>query len=400
MIFKPTKIGNITLQNRIIRSATFEGMCDLDGFPGNEYLQLYSNLSKGEIGAIITGFAFVEKDGRAIHPGQAGINNADKIPYYKKVTDEVHKNGSKIFMQITHTGRQTNSKATGGVVWGVSENKSPYFQSEAKVLNRGKIAGIIHNFANSAKYAKDAGFDGIQVHAAHGYLIHQFLNPAINNRDDLFGNPTEFLSQIIDKIHEKCGDEFPVLLKISADENQIEDFKNIIKFINTKRIDAIEISYGTMENALNIFRGKSIPMDVISKFNFKYKSKSKMYRWFWKKISAPILSRQIKKFTPTYNLEYAKIAKQLTNIPIICVGGFRKGTEINEAIINEYTDFVSLCRPFICELDYVKRIKNDINYQSKCVDCNICAIMCDSEFATRCYHGNEEIVRKFDSKDR
>jgi len=393
MIFNQAKIGSIFLNNRIIRSATFEGMCDENGFPTDEYFQFYSNLSKQEIGAIITGFAFIEQEGRAIHLGQAGIENSEKIPHYKKVTDEFHKNDSKIFMQIAHTGRQTNSQSTKGYVWGVSSKKSPYFQSEPKVLNQGKIAGIIHNFANSAFFAKEAGYDGIQLHAAHGYLIHQFLDPKINNRLDLFGKRTEFLSHVIDKTREKCGEDFPILVKVSADKNHVEEFRELITFLNTKKVDAIEISYGTMENALNIFRGKRIPLDTISRYNAKYKSESEMHRWLWKKMAAPILSKQVIKFSPAYNLEYAKIAKQLTEIPIICVGGFRNGTEISEAIINKHTDFVSLCRPFICEPNFVKKIKDDINYQSKCVDCNICAIMCDSEFETRCYHGNEKIMR-------
>ena len=395
MIFNPVRIGNITLKNRMIRSATFEGMCDKDGFPTLDYEKLYKNLAQQEIGGIITGFAFIENDGRAIHPGQAGIDNANKIEHYKKITELVHKYDSKIFMQIAHTGRQTLKKVTGENVWSVSNKKSKYFNSKTKILTSIQILSIINKFVDSAYFAQSAGFDGIQLHAAHGYLIHQFINSNINNRKDIFGIDKkigvgiEFLSQIIDKIRRKCGENFPILIKISADEKEIKKFRNLIKFLDTKKVNAIEISYGTMEQALNIFRGNSIPLDTIAKFNAKYKMNNKLLTWFWKKLAAPFIRIGIKKFTPTYNLEYAKIAKQLTNIPIICVGGFRSGTEISEAIINKYTDIVSLSRPFICEPDFVKKIKNDLDYKSKCFSCNICAIMCDSPYSTKCYHGKE-----------
>ncbi|MBN2280805.1 MAG: NADH:flavin oxidoreductase [Candidatus Marinimicrobia bacterium] len=390
MIFSFAKIGNLALENRLIRAATFEGLCDQKGNPGKAYAEFYGYLAKQEIGAIITGFAFVEKEGRAVHPGQAGIDEIDKIPLFQNVTDRVHQEGGKIILQIAHTGRQTSSKATGGKVWGVSGKKSPYFQSEPQMLDHDKITEIIHHFAMSSCYAREAGFDGIQLHGAHGYLIHQFLDPKINRRADIFGNRTEFLHRVIAAIREKCGVDFPLLIKISADEKDRKGFRKTIAFLDTQPVDAIEISYGSMENALNIFRGKSLPLDIISLYNFRYRSENPVRRWLWKKLAAPVLSRKIIAFSPTYNLEYAKIARELTSKPIICVGGFRSGTEIEHALSKRDTDFVSLCRPLLCEPDFVKKLKKDIRYRSKCQDCNICAVMCDSEFATRCYHGHED----------
>ena len=185
-IFEKAYIGKCELKNRIFRSATFEGMCDKNGIPGENYLSLYEELSNNNIGGIITGFAYISKEGKAIQPGQAGILNEKHIEHFKKITSVVHTNGSKIFLQIAHTGRQTRETDIKQKVVGASEKKSMYFREKPRKLSTEEVFEIIEKFGNSALNAKKAGFDGVQLHAAHGYLIHQFILPTINNRKDLF----------------------------------------------------------------------------------------------------------------------------------------------------------------------------------------------------------------------
>ncbi|MBU8892548.1 MAG: NADH:flavin oxidoreductase [Bacteroidales bacterium] len=394
-IFEKAYIGKCELQNRIFRSATFEGMCDENGIPGKNYLSLYEELSKNNIGGIITGFAFISEEGKAIQPGQAGILSEKYIEHFKKVTSVVHTNGSKIFLQIAHTGRQTRETDIKQKVVGASAKKSMYFREKLWNLNTEEVFEIIEKFGNSALYAKKAGFDGIQIHAAHGYLIHQFILPTINNRKDLFGIDPEkglglkFLDLIIDNVRNKCSDEFPVLIKISGDDDYKKEFSkkqfsNLIEFLDLKKIDGIEISYGTMDLALNIFRG-DIPIDLILKHNKIYKVESKFAKKILKTFIFPFAIKKLKPFSPMYNLKYAEIAKELTKIPIISVGGYREKKEIEYVIKNKNIDFVSLCRPFICEPDFMIKIEENNNYKSKCINCNYCAIMCDSKFLTKCY---------------
>lgn len=402
-VFEKANIGNVTLNNRIIRSATFEGMSSKDGIPNDQYYKMYNELSKNNIGGIIIGFTYISNDGKAMQPGQAGFYSKKFIDNYKKLTNLVHKKNCKIFIQLVHTGRQTKSSVIHHKVLGVSDKKSTYFNEKPHVLNINEIEKIIDDFALVSNYAKQSGFDGVQLHAAHGYLIHQFILSSINNRKDQFGINkklkigTYFLSRVIDKIRDKCGKEFPLLIKISGSDDYLnkftkQQFINLIKFLDNKKVNAIEISYGTMDNALNISRGTKIPIDTILKYNPIYKIENKLFRSIWKVLIYPLIKINIKKFTPCYNLKYALLAKKHTDIPIISVGGIRKGEEILYLIENENIDFVSLCRPFIIEPDFVYKLLKNKNYISKCINCNICFVMCDSKIQTKCYSFNKEAV--------
>ncbi len=394
-VFGPARIGSLELANRLLRSATFEAMCDANGAPGEDYLKFYATLAQQGLGGIITGFAFVSRSGKAMQPGQAGLDCDANVAAFRKVTDAVHANGGRIFLQLAHAGRQTSLAAAGGRVYGASAKKSPYFNVRPTPLSTREVEEIINDFAHAARRAQWAGFDGVQVHAAHGYLIHQFLHPLINDRADEYGLDhkhgigTRFLADILERTRALCGRSFPLLVKVSGSDDyrrpmREPEFRALIRFLDAMDVDAVEVSYGTMDHALNIFRG-GIPVDATFEVNPRYGTRSAAKKLFLRRFVLPLLRRHFHPFKPAYNLPWAEIARDLTAIPLISVGGFRTGGEIRAAIEERAIDFVSLCRPILCEPDFARKLAAQPNYRSRCANCNRCAVMCDSGRPTRCY---------------
>ena len=367
------------MEVEIIRSATYEGMADANGFPGPRYRRYYGMLSR-HVKKMVSGFMYVSEAGRAMHPGQAGMDSAEKAAAFLPVTKAVHDHGAQIIAQIAHVGRQTNRAGAKGV----SAKKSPYFGVTPQTLTTAEIDGIIEDFARAAGFAQEAGFDGVQLHCAHGYLIHQFMLRSLNDRADAYGDRHLFMERTIRAVRERCGMNFPLWVKISADVDiepfSRDDFLALIEKLDACRVDAVEVSRGTMDVALNIFRGK-VPLRAILRFNPLIASKSLL----WKMFRLPLERAKIKGFRPAYNLAYAKCAQAHTAIPVYAVGGFRGGREI----LGSGMKHISLCRPFICEPNFLEKLAADPAYVSKCVNCNICAVMSDSDQSLRCYLGKE-----------
>jgi 2,4-dienoyl-CoA reductase-like NADH-dependent reductase (Old Yellow Enzyme family) len=346
-------------------------------------------------GGIITGFAYISREGRAMQPLQAGIDERSKIPFFRHATEAVHGEGCPIFLQIAHAGRQTLKSVTGMPVRGCSTGRSPYFRQKPKPLTTSEAYQVISQFADSAQYAREAGFDGVQLHAAHGYLLHQFLLPATNDRKDEFGidNATgvghAFLEQVIMAVREKCGNDFAILVKVSGGVDikppfGMDQFMGLIRFLNRMPLDAIEISYGTMDHALNIFRG-DVPEALILSHNPILKSNGRIRKSVTKYIIRHYFIPRLKGYTSAYNLEYAAMAKKLTGIPVISVGGFRNGDEIYSAVNEGKADIIGLSRALVCEPDFISKLKSNKSYESHCTNCNKCSVMCDSFNETKCY---------------
>ncbi|MCP3899557.1 MAG: NADH:flavin oxidoreductase, partial [Desulfobacteraceae bacterium] len=218
--FASTSLAGIVFKNKIIRSATHEGMADEKGFPQNKLIQLYTHLAKGGAGAIITGYTGVQQDGKGAMLNMLMIDNDDVIPAFKELTDAVHQHGTPIILQIAHSGRQTRSKITGFETRGPSARRDNFYSEDSpRELTEKEIHTIIDNFASGAQRAKIAGFDGVQLHIAHGFLLSDFLSSYSNNRSDQWGGSIEnkyrIVKMIFRKIKEEIGD-YPVLVKMNA----------------------------------------------------------------------------------------------------------------------------------------------------------------------------------------
>lgn len=392
-VFEQTSLSGILLKNRIIRSATHEGMADENGYPTDQLKKLYVRLAKGGAGAIITGYAGVSVVGKSNLFRMTMIDTDDHIPAFREITAAVHAHDTPVIMQIAHCGRQTRSKRTGHPTVAPSALRDAFFNEELpRQLSDDEIKATVDDFAAAIGRAKQADFDGVQLHLAHGYLLSQFLSPYTNRREDRWGGSTGNRYRIIDEIFRKAkaqvGD-FPILAKINAYDGRkggmrIDEAVRIAQMLENSGCAAIEVSCGVFEDGLLTVRSKELPVEAIMAHTFKYK---RLPGWV-KRLSKPVLKKVAKQPKPLvkYNLRAAQKIKAAMKIPVIVVGGYNHLEDIEHAVENADIDFVSMCRPFIIEPDIVKKFENGTQSGSKCIMCNYCLIIAE-EKPLRCYYG-------------
>lgn len=388
--FSETTIKNIKLKNRIIRSATHESMCDENGSPSEKLKNLYITLAKNEVGAIITGYAGIQQNGKSDIMGMLMIDKDELIPAYKEITVAVKEYQTPIIMQIAHCGRQTNSKITGYPTVAPSAIRDKYFNQEVpKELNNDEIEEIINNFVESIRRAKQAGFDAVQLHCAHGYLLAQFLSSYTNRRTDKWGGSLENKFRILSEIFKrskKINGDYPIWVKMNAYDGRkkgmrISEAVEIAKMLEKAGCEAIEVSCGIFEDGLFTIRSKKIPAEALFRFNPKFKNIPDFIK--------PLLTKVLHlvpqpKPIDNYNVEAAAQIKQNINIPVIVVGGIKSSSDIDSIL--DKVDCVSLCRPFIIEPNIVKKFKDKQQEKSKCINCNYC-LMGIAEHPLKCYYG-------------
>lgn len=392
-IFKPASIGIIRLRNKIIRSATHEGMADRRGFPTEKLKNLYVRLAKGGAGAIITGYAGVQADGKSPHFAMSMIDDDASIPAYRELTDAVHAHNTPIIMQLAHCGRQTRSKVTGlPTVAPTAIRDKFYSEDEPKELTETNINEIIDNFVAAIVRAQKAGFDGVQLHLAHGYLLSEFLSSYSNRRQDKWGGSIENKYRIVGEIFARSGrqvGDYPILVKMNGYDGRKNGMTTgeavlIAEMLVKSGCAAIEVSCGVFEDGLFTMRGEKLPAEAAMAHNFKYKGLPGLV----KTIATPLLKTFMKQPKPLlkYNLDAAVQIKNRVNIPVIVVGGINNIDDIDDIINKHHMDFVSMSRPFIIEPNIVNKFREKKQTSSKCIMCNYCAII-GEEQALKCHYG-------------
>ncbi len=251
-LFDNTHIGCISLKNRLVRSATWEGMCDREGKVTPQLIEYYRRLARGGVGLIITGYSYVREDGKQLS-GKMGSCNDDHLTGLKQLTEAVHQEGGVIFCQLVHAGGQTSSKVIGCQPLVPSANGFIGYLDTPREMAKDDIRAITEAFGEAAFRAQQAGFDGVQLHGAHGYLINQFLSPLCNQRHDNYGGNLEnrmaFLEGTVTAVRSAVGRNFPVTIKLTVTDHienglQPKDGVMIAKRLEELGIDAIEVTSG------------------------------------------------------------------------------------------------------------------------------------------------------------
>lgn len=256
-VFTPWKIGRLEIKNRFVVPAMSCSFCEpMSGEVTQRYIDYYTAKAAGGFGLLITEYTTVNPNGKAV-PGQPGLWNDDQIEGHKRLTESVHENGAKIFCQLHHAGRETVSALTGSPTISSSAVMSPLMPEMPHELTIDEIHSIVENFKDAAVRAKKAGYDGVEVHGGHGYFLAQFLSAYVNKRTDKYGgsfvNRARIVTEIIEGIKEKCGEDFPVSFRISTEEftpggNSIEEAKVFCLLAQDAGADVINASTGNYFN--------------------------------------------------------------------------------------------------------------------------------------------------------
>lgn len=344
-LFEATEINGMRLANRFVRSATWEGLAADNGAVTPKLTQTMVALAEGGVGLIITGHAYVSPEGQA-GPWQLGLHRDDLVAGLKSMCDAVHQAGGKIVAQLAHAGHFA-AKALTGQAPQVVSNFEGLSDSPRHELTRDDIHKLVQAFADAAGRARAAGFDGVQIHSAHGYLLSQFLSPAYNRREDDYGGTVENRArihlEILNAIRGVVGKAYPVLMKINSEdciENglSVEDSVAAATLLAEAGLDAVELSGGTLTS------GKLSP-------------------------SRAGINREDKE---AYFREAAAAYKRATDLPLILVGGMRSLNVARQTIASGTADYISMCRPFIREPGLIKRWQSGDTAPARCKSDNLC----------------------------
>ena len=347
ILFDQTTINGMTLRNRFVRSATWEGMAAEDGACTPRLTALMGQLAEGGVGMIITSHAYVHPAGQA-GPWQLGIYKDELIKGLRDMTGAVHDRGGRIVVQAAHAGFFANAKLTGQTPLAPSQVEG-FAKGERKEMTGGDIEEITEAFGEAARRAREAGFDGVQIHSAHGYLLSQFLSPVFNRRRDEYGgvveNRAKALLGVLKRVRAAVGEDFPVLVKMNSEDGlegglTREDSLQVGAMLQRGGIDAIELSGGTLvSGSLSPSRG-----------GIKSEEKEAYFR------------------------NAAKAFKGQLNVPIILVGGIRS-PQLAERLVTEGTaDYLSMSRPFIREPGLVGRWASGDFRPASCLSDNQCFV--------------------------
>ncbi len=345
IMFENTEIGRMQLTNRFVRSATWEGMAAEDGSCTPKLMELVTRLAEGGVGLIITSHAYVRQDGQA-GPWQLGIYKDELINGLREMARAVHGHGSRIVVQLAHAGFFANPKLTGQTPMALSQVEG-FAKSPRREMTAEDIRDIVESFSRAARRAEEAGYDGVQIHGAHGYLLSQSLSPVFNKRGDAYGGSAEnrarFLLEVVNGVRDSVGPDFSVLIKMNCEDFlegglTLDDSLKIGTMLAEGGIDAIELSGGTFVS------GKLSP----SRGGIKSEDKEAYFR------------------------EAAKLFKENLDVPLILVGGNRS-FQLAEQLVNEgYADYISMSRPFIREPDLIKRWESGDLRKAECLSDNLC----------------------------
>jgi len=400
-IFEPLEFRNLTVKNRILRSNISGRFDNYDGSGTQARINWEESFARGGVGAIVSSYSPVDVRGRIL-PNYATIDCDERIPFWRRVGEAVHRHECKFILQLSHSGRQQDIggiENSGRKALSSTGRTESFHGFQCRAMTAEEIETTIQRFADGARRAREAGLDGVELHAANGYLITQFLSSGINDRSDEYGgalpNRARFLLEIVRRIRAEVGEDFHLQAKISAVDhndavipwekpgNTLADSIEVCKWVEEAGADAIHVSTGSMfPHPRNPAGG--LPVDVAREtydsmlssglYTFRnyllarWAPLRPIFRFLWNRTTRSLAVEGL-------GLGDAAAIRRHVSVPVLCTGGFQTASVIRGAIERGECDAVTIARPLIANPDLPRVFASGRERAERpCTYCNKCLV--------------------------
>ena len=372
-IFTPVTIGPVTLRNRVIRSAAFENMA-YGNSPSQDLYDYHVAVARGGVGMTTLAYAAVDRSGLSFD-GQLWMRK-EIVPDLRRITDAIHAEGAKASIQLGHCGNMTHRSTCGCMPVGASGGFNMYSPTFVRSLKINEIHDLVKAFGNAVNLAREAGFDCVEIHAGHGYLISQFLSPYTNHRHDEFGGSLEnrmrFMRMVISEVMKAAGDDIGVIVKMNMHDGfkkgmQRAECLEVAKELERLGVHAIVLSAGFVSKApMEVMRG-AMPLKTLAHY-------MDMKKFWWLKAALLTIGRLLIPTVPYregYFLEDAMQFRQVLKLPLIYVGGLISKDKMEEVLAAGFQG-LQVARALVHDTDFVNKLHSGEITCSGCKHSNYC----------------------------
>ncbi len=372
-IFTPVRIGPVTLRNRVIRSAAFENMA-YENSPSQDLYDYHVAVARGGVGMTTLAYASVNRSGLSFD-GQLWMRE-EIVPGLKRITDAVHAAGAKCSIQLGHCGNMTHRATCGCMPVGASSGFNLYSPTFVRGMKVSEIDALVEDFGKAVNLAREAGFDCVEIHAGHGYLISQFLSPYTNHRHDEYGgsldNRMRLMRRVIGRVMEAAGDDMGVIVKMNMHDGfrrgmQEAECLEVARELERLGVHALVLSAGFVSKApMEVMRG-AMPLKTMTHY-------MDLRKFWWLKALVRVFGRIMVPTVPYnegYFLEDAKKFRAAVGLPLIYVGGMVSRQKMEEVLAAGF-DGLQVARALVRDTDFVNKLRSGEIERSECGHSNYC----------------------------
>ena len=372
MLFTPIKIGPLTLRNRTIRSAAFESMCP-GNRPSQQLLDYHHAVAAGGVGMTTVAYAAVTQSGLSFE--RQLWMRPEVVPELRQLTDDVHRQGAAVSIQLGHCGNMSHRSICGCLPVGASNGFNLYSPTFVRGLRADELPAMAKAYGDAVRLAREAGFDAVEIHAGHGYLISQFLSPATNHRHDVYGGTLEnrmrFMDEVMNEVMQAAGNDMAVLVKMNMRDGfrggmEIDESLQVARRLQQSGAHALVLSGGFVSRApMYVMRG-AMPI----------RSMTHYMKCLWLKYGVRMVGRLMIPTVPfqeAYFLDDAlKFRQALPDMPMVYVGGLVSRSSIDR-VLDAGFEAVQMGRALLSEPDFVNRLQREQgDVRNRCRHSNYC----------------------------